>query len=71
MKLAIKVIGGLMIFLFISAISIGIGGTLIELILYDDVLHKLFYAKLFYTSALTLFIGIAIFFFYNLNYNDL
>ena len=71
MKSAIELIGGLVILLFILALSIGIGGSLIELILYNDVLHKLFYAKMFYTSALTLFIGIAIFFFYNINYDDL
>ena len=71
MKSAIELIGGLVILLFILALSICIGGTLIELIIYNQVIHTIVYTKMFYASLLLLFIGIAIFFFYNINYDDL
>ena len=69
MKSVIELIGGIIILLFCVALSISVFGTLIELILYDGILHEIFYAKMYYSALLFLIVGIIIFFFTNLD-ND-
>lgn len=71
MKSAIELIGGLIVLLFFLTLSIGLGGTLIELIIYDQVIHKIVYTKMFYASLLFLLIGIVLIFFDKLNDDDL